>query len=342
MAHVPRTVVQRFLSYVTSSAPQDETDEKKIKNDGPFSPSPVDLVVVKMMITKGKRLPPGIVDSILDFAEYWIKSSNEIDFQFNHGSPLIITGQSPGEDKFLIRSFPVGLTDIEGDKDLSEVLAYDLNEAKPQPLSKEHESKYFSKLANYPTPTIISPVRKVVFSIRSRDQGWGGERENRHTFGGSWTWFDAGLERFDADQECDPMCTYDVRYKSSSSNASPLPVCALRPLYPSIVPKAASEKGHKFAHTLHRDAKWEIQRNKTADKNWQDHVVTWSYTDDIEPDSEEARKLDEELGRGRETGDGRFVRDLKMGDVVTVWGKARFGGWANRVEKVKIEVFWTL
>lgn len=140
----------------------------------------------------------------------------------------------------------------------------------------------------------------------------------------------------------DPMCTYDVRHKSSSSTASPLPVCALRPLYPSIVPRSSAAKGYKFSHPLHRDSKWEIQRNKTSDRNWQDHVVTWSYLDDISPDSEEAQKLDEEQGRGRETGDGRFVRDLKMGDVVTVWGKARFGGWANRVEKVKIEVFWTL
>lgn len=82
------------------------------------------------------------------------------------------------------------------------MLAYDLNEAKPQPLSKEHDSLFFAKLPDYPTPKLVNPVRKIVFTIRSKDQGWGGDRASRHTFGGSWTWFEAGLEKFDADQNC--------------------------------------------------------------------------------------------------------------------------------------------
>src|SRR6478735_2823695 len=122
-----------------------------------------------------------------------------------------------------------------------------MTEAKPQALEKEHEKDYFVKLANYPTPKLQYPVRKVVFTIRSKDQGWSSDTENRHTYNGSWTWFEAGLEKFDAEQICkssgiksgfcanflgDPQCTYDVRYKSNTSEAVPLPVCALRPLYP--------------------------------------------------------------------------------------------------------------
>lgn len=71
-------------------------------------------------------------------------------------------------------------------------------------------------------------------------------------------------------------------------------------------------------------------------------MVTWLYTDNISPDSDEAKKIDEEEGRGRGTLDGSYVRNLKLGDVITVWGKARFGGWANHVEKVKIDVYWAV
>jgi len=50
----------------------------------------------------------------------------------------------------------------------------------------------------------------------------------------------------------------------------------------------------------------------------------------------------EEQGRGRGTGNGEFVRDLRLGDVVTVWGMARFGAWVNNVEAVKIDVYWAV
>jgi len=71
-------------------------------------------------------------------------------------------------------------------------------------------------------------------------------------------------------------------------------------------------------------------------------VITWRHTDNILPDSEAAVKLGTDEGRGVETGDGSFVRDLKMGDVVTVWAKVRFAGWANKIEKVKIDVYWAV
>lgn len=92
---------------------------------------------------------------------------------------------------------------IGGEKALSEVLAYDINEAKPHPLTSEHDPAYFAKLAKYPTPGLVNPVRKIVFTIKSKDQGWGGEPGTRHTYKSSWTWFEAGLERFDANQKCE-------------------------------------------------------------------------------------------------------------------------------------------
>ncbi|KAJ3523934.1 hypothetical protein NM208_g12259 [Fusarium decemcellulare] len=363
MAHIlPHSVIQRLrnLSFpIEDPSGDDHSNDASASNKNP-NLTPIDVIVTRVMLTKGKKLPPGIVDVIFDFAEYWAHSSNEFDYLAEHQDPLRVHGSSHSENKFLLRSFPVGLTGIQGKKDLAEVLAYDTNEAKPQPLGKEHEPSYFAKLADYPTPKLLHPVRKVVFSMRSKDQGFGGDDpENRHTFRGSWTWFEAGLEKFDADQVCDASCTYDVRFKSPSSKASPLPVCGLRPLYPSIVPdeeneeedrskythlneeSESKEKGQfKYTHPLSHQDKWVIKCNKTAHREWQDHVVTWSYLDNIDPESADAQRLEDEEGRGKGTGDGWFVRDLKLGDVITVWAKARFPAWVNHIEKVKVDVYW--
>ncbi|KAJ4263461.1 hypothetical protein NW762_006280 [Fusarium torreyae] len=338
---IPQNVIHGLRTMLSMGESQDGENDKK-SGSGGDDLSPMDIMITRILLTKGKKLPAGVVDVIFDFAEYWGHSSNEIDFQAEHSSPLRVNGQSPSENKFLLRSFPVGLTGIQGKKALAEVLAYDLNEAKPRPLNKEHDPSYFAKLPDYPTPKLLHPVRKVVFSIRSKDQGWGGEPGNRHTYNGAWTWFEAGLEKFDADQECDPACTYDVRFKSASSKASPLPVCGLRPLYPSVIPRGRSSEKFEYSHPLSHQEKWTIVRNKTAHRAWQDHVITWSYLDDIQPESEAAVKLSSEEGRGEETGDGWFVRDLKLGDVITVWAKARFGGWVNHIEKVKIDVYWAV
>ncbi len=45
------------------------------------------------------------------------------------------------------------------------------------------------------------PCRKIVFTIKSHDQGWGGGRENRGTYKGSYSWFDAGKEELVAFRE---------------------------------------------------------------------------------------------------------------------------------------------
>ena len=72
------------------------------------------------------------------------------------------------------------------------------------------------------------------------------------------------------------------------------------------------------------------------------HRVEWRATDAIRPDLPEAVELLGANGRGTGTGNGRFVRELKLGDVITVWAKARFPAWKNYVESVKVDVYWAL
>ncbi|EQL00426.1 hypothetical protein OCS_03867 [Ophiocordyceps sinensis CO18] len=324
MAHmIPATLIRRLRGMELPPPEKPNASPAAADDDGQdaYKPTPIDIVVTRIMLTRSKRLPLDLVDSVFDFAEYWAHSAS-------------------------LRSLPLGLTTIHGDENLAEDLAYDSTEAKPLPLLEEHDGVFFARLANYPTPRLIHPCRKIVFSLKSHDQGWGGDPEYKGTYESSWTWFEAGLERFDAKQNCDDKCTYDVRRDSPSSAPPRLPVCGLRPVYPSIEQGESDE--YQYVHPILPQEQWVIQRNKTASRDWQDHLVTWSYADDIEAESdvgmepdEHGRGLDEQ-GRGRGTGDGSFVRSLKMGDVVTVWGKARFPAWVNHVEYVKVEVYWAV
>jgi hypothetical protein len=91
---------------------------------------------------------------------------------------------------------------------LSKELAYDTHEARPLPKGSDCAANYFAKLAKYPTPRLVNPVRKVVFKIKSHDQGWGGDPDAKGTYKASWTWFDAGLERFDAALTCKPTAHF--------------------------------------------------------------------------------------------------------------------------------------
>jgi hypothetical protein len=84
-----------------------------------------------------------------------------------------------------------------------------------------------------------------------------------------------------------------------------------------------------------------LQKNKTATGELKEHKIVWSCTDNIDPDSVEGVELDTQ-GRGRATATGEYVRNMKVGDVVTVWGKARFPGWTNFVYAVKIDIYWAV
>jgi len=43
--------------------------------------------------------------------------------------------------------------------------------------------------------------RKVVFNIKSHDQGWGGEHGTKHTYKNAWSWLDVGIETLRTHEE---------------------------------------------------------------------------------------------------------------------------------------------
>ncbi|KAK7739050.1 hypothetical protein SLS53_005948 [Cytospora paraplurivora] len=311
---------------------------------GIFEPTPMDVVVVKAMLSEGLKLPPEIVLSIIDFAEYWPHTSVRLDH-----SITVHSGRNR-ENQFVLRSKPLGLIKKVHYDDHY----YSFTTANPLPLSEDglHPLSQYQKWIGGPTDTLEHPCRKIVFTIESHDQGWGGLHQDRGTYRGSWTWFEAGLERFDKNAthpgdtpEKDAVVAEAAANEAGGSSSTPrgpnqvppdpyFPVYGMRSVYPTLEADQAA-----FHHDLHPSNDWTIQKNKAATRQSTTHKVVWSWKDDINPLT--AEQL-EGLGRGPATGNGEFVRNLKLGDVVTVWAKTRFGGWVNNVEHVNMDIYWAL
>lgn len=96
-----------------------------------------------------------------------------------------------------------------------------------------------------------------------------------------------------------------------------------------------------YQHDLLPEPNWLVHRVEKGHKEFQDYRVVWSWTDDVQADSKEGQELEKE-GRGRATGSGEFVRSLKMGDVLTLWAKARFQGWSNNYDAASVTVYWAV
>jgi hypothetical protein len=67
-----------------------------------YEPSPMDIVIIHEMLARLLKLPPDIVQGILDHAEYWAHSSNEIDFEQEQRAPLRVSGRTRQEEKLMV------------------------------------------------------------------------------------------------------------------------------------------------------------------------------------------------------------------------------------------------
>lgn len=114
---IPQNVIQGLQSMLPTFGISDDQDGKEAASSS-GEITPVDVVIARIMLTKGKKLPPDVVDIILDFAEYWAHSSNEVDFKLQHQNPLTVHGHSPTENKFLVSvSLKLGRSICGGPRD---------------------------------------------------------------------------------------------------------------------------------------------------------------------------------------------------------------------------------
>ncbi|KAK8008765.1 ankyrin repeat protein [Apiospora marii] len=311
-----------------------------------YEASPADVLAVKKLLMAAGNLPLELADMIVDQAEYWPCTSVTADYSALPRKVLGIRGSGNDENKFLLRTEPMGLSSWTPPNHDS----WRSTQALPHKLGRELDSDCFREFVEEPPPVSNHPVRKLVFNIRSCDQGWGGNPGDQGTYRHSWTWFDAGLERFDAEAQCDENCpSYSTdgeakEAKEGKGKGTRICSCAVRPVWPVVVTDEGNDGAAvppRYDPGLHPTSDHMVQANKVATPGMQQHHVVWRWDDNVDPDSSAAEDL-EKSGRGRATGNGEFVRSIKLGDIVTLWGRARFAGWENRVERVEVKVYWAV
>ncbi|KAK0671186.1 hypothetical protein QBC41DRAFT_344855 [Cercophora samala] len=313
----------------------------KMDAEGVYKPSITDVIVVKVMLVKGLQIPAELVDSIVELAEYWPHVTAEV--TWGDERPKQVWSGGSRENQFLLRTPPLGFPDWGTDSTSYTKTIH------PQPPGEGYPTASFQRLAKSPINLLAQPCRRIVFTIRSKDQGWGGELENQDTYNGSWTWFEAGLERWCKNQLPDPPqpCESDdpvqkqAKDEDDDQQQPSMNLEDLATVIPEVVVNPQNNE-FKFDHSLLPQEHVKIQCNKLTEREYITHVVEWNYDDEMDLEDEVAAKKLHDVGRGERTGNGEFVRNMRIGDVVTVWGKTRFGGWINNISSVKVEVYWAV
>ncbi|KAE9978359.1 hypothetical protein EG327_007429 [Venturia inaequalis] len=203
-------------------------------------------------------LPVELVAPILNYAEYWMRTTYEREDRISVDQDF---GGQGGDERYL-HTAPIGADGLTG----------------------------------------LKPVKKVVFVIESRDQGWSSYPDDHGTYRGSWTWFEA--------KKGDSSILGDDEDGGESEGASD---GEQQDLHPDNDARDPAELPSQVQGR-------EIVRNIHAGKNWHKHIISWAADDN-----------DNEIGE--------WVRELKRGDVIVLSAHARFPGWANRVRSAKIAVY---
>ncbi|PBP26667.1 hypothetical protein BUE80_DR002420 [Diplocarpon rosae] len=313
-----------------------------------YTPSTQDVFSVKNDLMKKFALPIELVDTVVDFAEYWPRTMT-----CRTGGEFHVRSGRPG---FEDQSYPLGYIPESSTSTTCPMAATDaVSQTYPtiaaQPFNPHSNSRHHDDredvLSKWTDASQIRgehPCRKIVFTIVSHDQGWGGGSSDRGTYKGSFTWFEVGKETIHPFKETSvpsPMVRdFPMLPKHGSADWTEInePVAYT---IETITPKVHESSPDKFEHPLLPTMQC-LQKNLTASKPSKEHKIVWSCLDDVaDPDSVAAKAL-EDQGRGRETANGVFVREMKVGDIVTVWAKARFPGWVNVIEKVQIDVYYAV
>ncbi|KAK0105277.1 hypothetical protein ONS95_004338 [Cadophora gregata] len=316
-----------------------------------YVPSIEDVIATKDTLFERFKLPIELIDTIIDFAEYFPRTT-----MCRTGGELHVRSGGSGlgghsENRFLLRSFPLGYVPKKNLPNTCSMntrsQAYPTIPATPwqdsSGLPRDITEDMMERWALESRIRGEHPCRKIVFTLVSHDQGWGGEGNQKGTYKGSYTWFDVGKERIHLSQDKSTITsekpetfpTMLPEHGSSSWTKDNQPLaCTVE----TIQPSAHSSIPNRFEFPL--NPTWDhLQKNRTATKEAEEYQIVWSCDDNVDPNSLEGKAL-ENQGRGRNTANGQFVRDLKVGDIVTVWGKARFPGWVNMIETVRIDVYW--
>jgi hypothetical protein len=99
-ANVPGIIWSALRALNLNEVTRDTTAQQSSSESGdrPYEPSLVDIALVKAMLIRAKKLPPDLVDAVLDMAEYWAHSTTRLDERIG-----ILGGNEERENRFLAR-----------------------------------------------------------------------------------------------------------------------------------------------------------------------------------------------------------------------------------------------
>ncbi|KAI9719581.1 MAG: hypothetical protein M1812_003352 [Candelaria pacifica] len=318
-----------------------------------YLPSITDVFNVKKVLQNPISriyLPLEIVDLIIDHASYWPHTTVTA-----YSLVAVGGGRESASNVLCLRTWPLGAERLDAVKTLEEEQTekgrwwnWDFWATKLR-LTTEADNQVKDEPTWHP-PRGTHPCRKIVFELKSHDQGHSGERTGQGTYVHSWTWFDAGIEAATFwpsvhSSQGDTLDELDGKLQSVGHSIPWLSGYdpAKAPFHPpegyslQYQPQTAEDGSlHPFLPPETR-----VQSNVHAQIRTETHNVTWNYTDCFDANSTEADEA-AAVGRGKESVDGAFVRRLRTGDCVTLWARARFPAWRNVVEKAKVHVFWAV
>ena len=308
----------------------------------PFKAAIIDVIRLRHYLLKASshRLPIQLIDEILDHAEYWVHVS------VSKPESLVARGNTAYSDVLVIRTPPICSLGTAGSEE---------------------------DTLGLPEPTLQHPVRKIVFTIRSKDQGWSGEpRETKGTYRNSYTWFDAQIDKqfrpiphdfgmipwelsstrflnawpdhrhqIDEEEESEEDRQANVAGSGVGAGGTTEAQPAGEPGNRTTAGDTEHTSPRIFSQAYLQTHRYEVQYNIQAQDQMREHRVEWRWTDETPEDGLEADGL-AAIGRGRATGDGRFVRELRLGDCVSLWARARYPAWQNIVESALVEVYFAL
>ncbi|KAG5646430.1 hypothetical protein DXG03_003480 [Asterophora parasitica] len=183
----------------------------------------------------------------------------------------------------------------------------------PASVSENNAAAYY--MVTPAIPPGYAPIQAVRFTIRSGDQGWGGDNF-RGTYQGSYTWFEAAIIRDDREQV--PQFLFQLEQQ---------------PVHAFNDDAFSRELAREIRNPLEESERWKLQYNLQVSFPPKVHQVVW-MKDDVINDEIEA------VARAKGAGTGRgFVSTLRPGDRVALVVRSQYPGWSNIVYGAKIEIF---
>ncbi|OAL46121.1 hypothetical protein IQ07DRAFT_518384 [Pyrenochaeta sp. DS3sAY3a] len=161
-------------------------------------------------------------------------------------------------------------------------------------------------------------VKRIEFEISSRDQGW--TSENTEGTYATSSWLEVSILRNNTDDNTSVPISLPGTFLSSPLEYNQR--VTLGSNWSLVRRPESAEQGPQDGEG---DLAWYLQGNRVA-AGLQDYRVVWT--------------LDGHEGNEGAGGGHGFLEELKDGDRIVVWGRAKYHGWQCIIEDVKVTVYY--